>query len=64
MECKNYQKNLEICACSYPGCSKKGYCCECIAYHKAAGQLPGCLFTPEAERSYDRSIAKFISSNK
>jgi hypothetical protein len=24
------------------------------------GELPGCFFPPEAERTYDRSIAHFI----
>jgi hypothetical protein len=23
-------------------------------------QLPGCLFPPEAERAYDRSLAHFV----
>jgi len=27
-------------------------------------QLPGCLFTPEGERTYDRSIRRFIAENK
>jgi hypothetical protein len=24
------------------------------------GELPGCLFPPQVEKTYDRSIAKFI----
>jgi hypothetical protein len=24
------------------------------------GQLPGCLFPPDAERTYDRSLKNFI----
>jgi hypothetical protein len=24
------------------------------------GELPGCLFPPKAERTYDRSIAHFV----
>jgi hypothetical protein len=61
MEC-NVEKNLEGCTCSYEPCSKKGKCCECIRYHRELGQLPGCLFPAAAEKTYDRSIAKFVSS--
>jgi hypothetical protein len=28
--------------------------------HRANGELPGCLFPPDAERTYDRSIRKFV----
>jgi hypothetical protein len=28
------------------------------------GELPGCLFPPEVERTYDRSIDKFIETYK
>jgi len=28
------------------------------------GELPGCLFPPEVERTYDRSIEKFIETYK
>lgn len=44
--------------------SRKGKCCECIAYHRNMGELPGCLFPPEVERTYDRSIEKFIETYK
>ena len=64
MECENYDKNLDNCSCTSSGCSRKGYCCECIAHHKSNGGLPGCLFSPEAEKSYDRSVANFIASQK
>ncbi len=47
---------IETCACTYEPCSKKGKCCDCIAYHREMNQLPGCLFPPEAEKTYDRSI--------
>jgi len=59
MEC-NKTKNLKNCNCSYEPCSRKGVCCECIAYHRAMNQLPACYFSEKAERSYDRSIAAFI----
>ncbi|NPA15555.1 MAG: hypothetical protein GXO44_03280 [Deferribacteres bacterium] len=59
-DCKNYRKNLENCNCTYEPCSKKGYCCECIAYHRARGELPACYFPDEFERTYDRSIQAFV----
>ncbi|WP_281246395.1 hypothetical protein [Desulfoscipio geothermicus] len=33
-------------------------CCECIAYHRKNGEAPGCLFPPEVEKTYDRSLAR------
>jgi len=54
MECKKDQ-NKENCNCTY-SCSKKGVCCDCIAYHRKLGQLPACYFPNDIERTYDRSI--------
>ena len=58
MEC-TARKNLAMCTCSYEPCSRKGRCCECIAYHRKSGELPGCLFPPDIERTYDRSAEAF-----
>lgn len=63
MEC-NKQKNMDRCTCTYDACSRQGICCECIAYHWSNKQLPGCLFPPDAERTYDRSLRKFIEVYK
>lgn len=57
--CPNQAKNMKGCTCSY-SCGKRGICCECIASHRAAGEIPGCFFPPSGERTYDRSIANFI----
>ena len=38
MACDNQEKNLSICNCSYEPCSRKGSCCECIAYHRRNGE--------------------------
>ncbi len=54
--CPNKAKNLADCTCSY-SCAKKGLCCECVAHHRAKGQIPACFFSKEAEATYDRSIA-------
>ena len=63
MDC-NIKANRARCTCTYEPCSRKGKCCECIAYHKEMDELPGCLFPPEVERTYDRSVARFIAASK
>lgn len=64
MDCPNREKNLEVCNCTYDPCSKKGICCECIAYHRRAGELPACYFPDDVERTFDRSIARFKAVTK
>ncbi|HHP50769.1 MAG TPA: hypothetical protein ENM97_02615 [Moorella mulderi] len=59
MECQR-KKNLTLCTCTYAYCEKKGLCCECVAYHRSRGEIPGCFFPPEAEKTYDRSLENFI----
>ena len=59
MECKKEQ-NLKSCPCTYPSCPRKGICCECIKHHVDKKELPGCCFSAEAEKTFDRSFAKFI----
>jgi hypothetical protein len=59
MECLQ-ETNLESCACTYPGCHRRGMCCQCIQYHLKLRELPGCCFPPEAERTYDRSFEHFV----
>lgn len=58
MECKK-QTNLKRCNCSYPGCSKKGMCCDCLQYHLSARQLPACCFPKDIEKTSDRSFERF-----
>jgi Domain of unknown function (DUF6485) len=60
MGCKKDQ-NKENCNCTY-SCSKKGVCCDCITYHRKLGQLPACYFPNDVERTYDRSIKKFLET--
>ncbi|MBD3284934.1 hypothetical protein GF359_01050 [candidate division WOR-3 bacterium] len=52
--------NTIECPCTYEPCSRKGKCCECIDYHRKMGELPGCLFTPEEERTYNRTIEYYV----
>ncbi len=62
-DCANRVQNMKNCNCSYEPCSRKGVCCECLAYHRRLGELPACLFSDETERTYDRSIARFVREN-
>ena len=59
MSCENHQP----CPCTY-SCSRHGKCCECVAFHRAYGEAPGCLFTKEGEKTYDRSIANLYRDRK
>jgi len=59
MEC-NIEANRDKCLCTYEPCSRKGKCCECIAYHLQYKELPACVFPPEVGKTYDRSFARFI----
>lgn len=51
------------CACTYEPCPRKGKCCECVAYHRSCSELPGCYFSKENEKTYDRSIDFFIRTH-
>jgi len=62
-EC-SVETNKTKCTCTYEPCRRKGLCCECLTYHREHNELPGCLFPPEVERTYDRSIARFIRCHK
>ncbi len=62
MNCPNTKKNEERCTCTYSGCERHAVCCECLAHHLKSKQLPACCFPPEAEKTYDRSFAKFAEA--
>ncbi len=57
----NIDKNRAECNCTYEPCPRKGICCECLSYHRESGELPACFFPAEVERTYDRSVERFIS---
>ncbi len=59
MECQ-IDANKAKCACTYEPCSRKGKCCDCIAYHLRSDELPACVFPPQVEKTYDRSFARFV----
>lgn len=52
MSCRKRNK----CTCTYTSCSRRGKCCECVAYHRRSGEVPGCFFSEAGEKTYDRSI--------
>lgn len=60
-DCKHFEENLERCNCSYDPCSRKGYCCQCLHYHLRNDELPACLFPDDVEKTYDRSIRRFLA---
>jgi len=59
MECKKTANDAR-CNCSWPGCSRHGMCCDCLAYHVKSRELPACVFPEDAERTYDRSYEHFV----
>lgn len=63
MECQK-EKNLMDCPCTYSGCPRKGYCCECLKHHLKDNELPACCFSSKAEETYDRSFKKFIQEQE
>jgi hypothetical protein len=63
-DCTKLKANLSRCTCTYTPCSRKGHCCECLQYHQASGELPGCYFPSDVERTYDRSIQRFLACQK
>lgn len=63
MDCKKEENKID-CTCTATTCSNRGVCCECVRYHREIGEIPGCFFPAAAERTYDRTIAKFIESQK
>jgi len=64
MECPQKEKNLKNCNCTYEPCDKKGNCCACISFHRSSGELPACFFPDDVERTYDRSIRRYVQLHK
>jgi hypothetical protein len=62
MNCKQ-KENLSSCPCTYKNCSRKGSCCDCLRYHLENDELPACCFPKEIEKTFDRSIKKFVEIN-
>ena len=63
-KCPNIKENMKSCTCTYDPCERKGMCCQCLHYHRRNGELPACYFTDRVEKTYDRSISRFIQNRK
>lgn len=64
MKTCNVEENKKNCNCTWEPCSRKGVCCECLPYHWKMGELPACLFPDDVEKTYDRSLRRFIQIYK
>lgn len=60
MDCTK-KKNADQCSCTYLTCDKRGACCQCVAFHRSRGEMVGCYFKPEVEKTWDRSMERFLS---
>jgi len=47
---------MKNCNCTYPGCSRKGFCCECLAYHLSSKELPACCFPADVEKTLNFAL--------
>jgi len=63
-QCDNLKANLAFCTCTYEPCERKGKCCECLRYHQKSKELPACFFSKEVEKTYDRSLRRFLQCYK
>lgn len=48
------------CRCTYQGCSRRGNCCQCVAYHRDRNEAPACFFSNAGERTYNRSLQHLL----
>ena len=57
MSCTRTAKD---CKCTYSSCSRRGNCCQCVAFHRELGEATGCMFTTAGEKTYDRSLRNLM----
>lgn len=62
-DCPNQERNKKECTCT-ADCEKRGLCCECVAYHRSMGQIPGCFFSKKGEAQWDRSAQCFMADRE
>lgn len=53
---------LGMCTCTFTDRDKWGKCCSCVLNHWTKGGLPGCFFTPEAEKTGNRDVDFFLNN--
>jgi len=54
--------NEQECNRTYKPYSRKGVFCERLRYYWQSGELRACAFPEDVEKTYDRSIKKFIET--
>ena len=59
-QCPRVAINSKYYTCTHSSCSKHALCCECLHYHRQRNELPACFFTPEEEKTFNRSVEFFI----
>lgn len=62
--CEHFEENRSRCNCSYEPCPRKGFCCQCLSYHQRMNELPACFFPDAVEKTYDRSISRFLKLHR
>jgi hypothetical protein len=62
--CKQEENPVYSCTCTVTTCKRHGKCCECVAYHRNKGAIPGCFFTEKGEALLDRSLETFFQDRK
>ncbi len=63
MECTSTRSKAH-CNCSFTQCEKHGNCCQCVVFHRDRGEMPGCFFTPAAERRGDRTLRALLNDRE
>jgi len=41
--CPNFAENKQNCPCKSEDCPRKGWCCKCVAHHRASGGRTACM---------------------
>ena len=63
-ECPNQQKTWRNATAPMNRANARASAVNVSATTGPSGELPACYFTPEVERTYDRSIARFLRANR
>lgn len=59
-QCPRIKINTQYCNCSSSSCPRHGLCCECLHYHRQRSEIPACYFTPDEEKTLNRTIEFFV----
>jgi len=59
MKCAS-SSSAQHCTCTNTACPSWGDCLDCVTRHRERKEIPGCFFTTEGEKTYNRSVENFI----